>query len=557
MSGFPTSADRWPLAVSGTGLLLAAVLAIERILLLTDVVSVPVLYHAGVATSLPFILGLVYAGYWLAGSDLSAERYPRVFAWLVGVLIGFSLLINGIVLTMERGAWHLSATRWAASLGGCVGVIMGVLEAYMIESRHNAEQVRTQKQTLERQYDRIKRHQTLQSTLRNVIIELSDRARLEDAVCTELAGESTPLVCCCEPTPAGDVTVRTGAGRLADHEPVLTALTSEDAPVTDTLTDGDPAVLRLDEVDAPWTDDPRAAGIRALTTAPLTYDGVNYGVLAVCAGDPADDAAADQQLVADVAETLAYGIHTTEQEAVLRSDRPVRVTLGVWDEDSYLCALAADDRFPAEKRLSVVETGSTSPETATHHFVVEPGDDGTGDRLLTVLPALDGVRSIESRSDPGQAGDVVATAQVERPTLGDMIVRCSGTVQAITVTSGAVHVVAEFAADADLSSVLERARERLDTVRFVSKTQVDPGDGVSRQRVDELLTEKQREALEAAYLNGFFDRPQRKTAEEIADLLGVSRSTFLSHVRAAEATILGEYVTQEAEAPPAITGPNR
>jgi DNA-binding transcriptional ArsR family regulator len=58
-------------------------------------------------------------------------------------------------------------------------------------------------------------------------------------------------------------------------------------------------------------------------------------------------------------------------------------------------------------------------------------------------------------------------------------------------------------------------------------------------RFSDVLTDKQLEALRTALRMGFFDRPQRATANEIADLLDVSRSTFLHHLRGAEATLLG------------------
>ena len=53
-----------------------------------------------------------------------------------------------------------------------------------------------------------------------------------------------------------------------------------------------------------------------------------------------------------------------------------------------------------------------------------------------------------------------------------------------------------------------------------------------------MLTDKQLEALRTALRMGFFDRPQRATANDVADLLDVSRSTFLHHLRGAEATLL-------------------
>ncbi|MFB6296766.1 MAG: histidine kinase N-terminal 7TM domain-containing protein [Halobacteriales archaeon] len=413
---------------------------------------------------------------------------------------------------------------------------------------------------LEQQTERLRQHQTLQSTLQNVLVELSDRDRLERAVCVELAGDSFPLVCCCEYTTAGDVAVRTAGGALADHDQVLAALTADGSPIADALADGSPTVVHdIADVDAAWADPTAAAGVQSLIARPLTHEGVNYGALVVCSEDPGGFRTDDEQLVADVAQSLAYSIHTIEQEAVLRSDQPVRVTFGLWDGGSYLCELATDDRLASDVELSVAESAPKSPETATHYISVGAGDDGLDDDIRPLLDSLDGVRSVDSREAAGSADGVVARAQVERPTVVDTIVECGGSVQTVTVTGGEVQVVAEFAGDTVLSDVLARLRERLDTARFVSKTRVDPGDDVPRRGVDEILTEKQREALEVAYLNGFFDRPQGKTADEIADILGVSRSTFLSHVRTAEARLLGEYITRSGtpEVRSTITEGNR
>lgn len=51
------------------------------------------------------------------------------------------------------------------------------------------------------------------------------------------------------------------------------------------------------------------------------------------------------------------------------------------------------------------------------------------------------------------------------------------------------------------------------------------------------LNGKQERALQTATEMGFFDRPQDATANEVANRLGVSRSTFLYHLRGAEQKI--------------------
>jgi len=46
--------------------------------------------------------------------------------------------------------------------------------------------------------------------------------------------------------------------------------------------------------------------------------------------------------------------------------------------------------------------------------------------------------------------------------------------------------------------------------------------------------------LRAATVAGFFERPQGSTAADIAETLGISQSTFLHHLRAAERKVFSE-----------------
>lgn len=52
------------------------------------------------------------------------------------------------------------------------------------------------------------------------------------------------------------------------------------------------------------------------------------------------------------------------------------------------------------------------------------------------------------------------------------------------------------------------------------------------------LTERQREVLETAHQMGYFDRPKGANAGEVADALGISRSTFTEHLSAAQTKLL-------------------
>ena len=52
------------------------------------------------------------------------------------------------------------------------------------------------------------------------------------------------------------------------------------------------------------------------------------------------------------------------------------------------------------------------------------------------------------------------------------------------------------------------------------------------------LTERQREVLTAAYEAGYFDHPKGANAGDVAELLGIDRSTFSEHIAAAQRKLL-------------------
>jgi len=54
-----------------------------------------------------------------------------------------------------------------------------------------------------------------------------------------------------------------------------------------------------------------------------------------------------------------------------------------------------------------------------------------------------------------------------------------------------------------------------------------------------VLTDRQKEVMEHAYREGFFDHPRKKDARAVAEGLGMKHTTFLTHVRKSHCRLLG------------------
>jgi hypothetical protein len=100
-----------------------------------------------------------------------------------------------------------------------------------------------------------------------------------------------------------------------------------------------------------------------------------------------------------------------------------------------------------------------------------------------------------------------------------------------------------------LQEVVGELRERYPPVD-VQRLLQPPLEGTPEDRVfvnRGRLTDRQLEVLEAAYEMGYFERPKRANATEIAEELGIAQSTFTEHLMAAQRKLLDDAL--EAERP--------
>jgi DNA-binding CsgD family transcriptional regulator len=93
-----------------------------------------------------------------------------------------------------------------------------------------------------------------------------------------------------------------------------------------------------------------------------------------------------------------------------------------------------------------------------------------------------------------------------------------------------------------LRAVIADLRERFDGVdlKRLIRSPVDDRspDGVFVDRGR--LTDRQLEVLKTAYGMGYFERPRRANAMDVAERLGVDPSTFSEHLSAAQRKLLGD-----------------
>jgi len=151
------STERVPSLISGTGVFLGAVVLGEVLVILLRPELAYDGFGGGVVTSLPFIGGLVYGGYWLARSDIPPDRYAAVARWWIAGLLGTAVLILLINVSIRTITPRLitGTVRWAGAIGGCIGLVIGVSQARAIQRAVEADQARRRHAETERERDRL------------------------------------------------------------------------------------------------------------------------------------------------------------------------------------------------------------------------------------------------------------------------------------------------------------------------------------------------------------------------------------------------------------------
>ncbi len=137
-------------------------------------------------------------------------------------------------------------------------------------------------------------------------------------------------------------------------------------------------------------------------------------------------------------------------------------------------------------------------------------------------------------SDKGQWNRVECV--IADTSLVDAIVATGALIRSARADQGTGRVVVEAPPDADLHEVVAQLRGAVWRLKIESVTEhertLQPAEDPNE--LFRSLTDRQREAITAAYQAGYFDWPRQSTAEEVAETLDIAAPTFHAHLRKAE-----------------------
>lgn len=272
-------------------------------------------------------------------------------------------------------------------------------------------------------------------------------------------------------------------------------------------------------------------GLRTGYAVPLQYNGISYGILGVYHRDTHQLNVSERSLLREVADTVGFALHHTETQQTLTNPNRVVVTTDIDAQGYYLFDILREQCTDTDIALQVTGTQLTDSAADTHmqYFSFACPTD-TDSECVAAIDAHPSVRSWNILDSSPRTYQVTVAGHTPESHLRSV----GALVRSTTVTSEGATIVFELASRENLQSALDRLRDAYDTVTVRSITE-QPRSKTTPAQIDfEPLTEKQRLAIETAYHQGYFDRPRRRTAIEIAESIGITHTTFLQHLRIAE-----------------------
>jgi PAS domain S-box-containing protein len=404
------------------------------------------------------------------------------------------------------------------------------VEAERVAERR-ADELAAERESLAHVLDRV---DGLVTDTGQALVEASTRADIEHALCS-LVVEHDPYTAAWIGDPdlaTGSITPNAIAGGDVGDEPLDLAPGSN--PIATAIDTG--TVQVVDAADLPpWHREHVTESFATLAAIPLSYRDARYGVLCVYGDDASAFDDRETRILTALGRLVATAISAVETRRTLTADDVVTLTFAVRNRDAFFVALA--DRADVALRF----TGSMRPDDDRLHV----GFTADTDDVDALVAAADAIEDIESVTviTATESGCVIEVAVADRGFLSTLT-DYGAAIREIAASPGEASVTVELPRDANARSLVDRVESTYADVELAAYRDGERADASTQgfiAAVENELTDRQLTALRRAYYGEFFEWPRPTSGDDLAESMGIARSTFHQHLRAAERKLVGAF----------------
>lgn len=285
-----------------------------------------------------------------------------------------------------------------------------------------------------------------------------------------------------------------------------------------------------DSIEEPVLVQKEAGTDASVLGVPVLYAGTRYGLLG--AGNDEGFDADDYDRLEILGKQVGHSLAADRRRKTLSADSVIEIELRVTDPDDFLVSLS--EKFGCEFKLRSVVSSSESVDLL--HVALDGCDHAEVLEHADEIEGIDSSRLVENRGTSSVVEFAVSDASAVR-----LLGGYGSKVTDAVFENGEGKIVADCAYGTDLQTAVEGVKTRFSGTELIGKRELDRSTRTTESFVEDVtrkLTDRQEEALRAAYFGGYFDWPRGSTAEEIADSMDVSSPTLHNHLRKGQREIL-------------------
>ncbi|PSP15082.1 hypothetical protein BRC62_08245 [Halobacteriales archaeon QH_10_67_13] len=296
---------------------------------------------------------------------------------------------------------------------------------------------------------------------------------------------------------------------------------------------GTPRVVSaIDPDEGDWQAAAADDEIESAVAVPIRYENTPFGAMSVY-----DDerSAGTAESLSELARTLGYALRAASlRESLLSAARSV-VEIEIADES--IPVVAALGELPVDTRVAVL---TAVPREETVRYVLTVRGAGPDEFVTACRPVAESVTVLTECP-------LRVELECERPTPETIVAANGGQLVGASARRDGIAVTAAVENRDQIQRLVEAIEAKHVDVCVRSVGSDGSGQPVDRDELLDRLTARQRQILEFAYFNGYFERPRDHTATELAEKLGLSRQTIAQHLRAGERKLFAGLFDPETE----------
>lgn len=394
------------------------------------------------------------------------------------------------------------------------------------------------------------RRKELNRTVQRVLVRSSTRGGIERGFCDGIAEHEPYVFAWIGDFEDGMLVPRARSGDDEEKDGYLAFLEDDgggdDEPSAWAVRSREPRFVQdIGEIfETSWSEAALDRGFASVAALPLEHNDISYGVLSVYSDEAGVFTAAERETLEQVSDVLSYSIDAAEKESALLSDEYTEVEVRADAAAGYYDAVL-DAIDPDATGVEIRVTGTVRTDDGALQFV--DVDGAKPDSMIKVdeeVPEVEEVEEMEAAHTDESDGRY--RLRVTDPPPWVRLAEVGVVVSSTSVSHEGVDLRLEVPPNRSVSEIVEESESIFGSVsvRMCRERDEESFERGVRINVDS-LTEKQAQALRTAYHHGYFEQPKGSSAEKVAEALGVSRSTFVQHVRAAQRKVFGEMFGDE------------